>query len=125
MRKSLKNRFILLGITILLISALSACVQNSIPKSGKDKTGPATVYHQCDYEGPSIALGVGRYTLSQLVDLGIKNDDISSIKVGDGYRLRVYQDNNFQGKSRMISKNTGCLEDFNEKVSSLKIEKMK
>jgi len=51
-------------------------------------TGLVTVYADINYTGYSGGLGVGDYTTAQLNTLGIKDDDITSVKVTEGYKVK-------------------------------------
>ena len=85
-------------------------------------TGLVTVYKDCNYGGFSGGLNVGDYTLQQLNSLGVLNDDISSLKVTEGYKAILYQDDNFTGASTAITSDNNCLNNsWNDKVSSIKI----
>jgi hypothetical protein len=86
-------------------------------------TGVASVYKDCNYGGYVTALGVGNYTLSQLRDMGVLNDDISSLKVSSGYQVQLYWDDNFAGTILTLTADDGCLVDnsFNDKASSLRV----
>lgn len=84
-------------------------------------SGVATVYQHCSYGGTAVNLAVGTYTLPQLQTLGVKNDDISSIKVNSGYEILLYQHDNFGGTIVTKSANDDCLVDdnFNDQTSSI------
>lgn len=86
--------------------------------------GP-TFYQDCGYEGYSVTLGEGNYTAAQLLAKGIKNNDISSIKVPVGYTATLFDGNSFGGVSTKITANNNCLvlSGFNDKTSSVKITK--
>jgi hypothetical protein len=86
-------------------------------------TGVVSVYKNCNYGGYVTALGVGNYTLSQLQNLGVLNDDISSVKVNSGYQVQLYWDDNFGGTLLTLTANNSCLvaNAWNDKASSLKI----
>lgn len=86
-------------------------------------TGVASIYKDCNYGGYVTVLGVGSYNLSQLRDMGVLNDDISSLKVNSGYQVQLYWDDNFDGSVLTITADDGCLVDngFNDKASSLKV----
>ncbi|MNY69281.1 Development-specific protein S [compost metagenome] len=64
---------------------------------------------------------VGNYTLDQLKSYGIVNDDLSSVRLENGYKITMYQNDNFGGESVVITGNNGCLGNFNDKASSVKI----
>jgi hypothetical protein len=86
-------------------------------------TGVVNVYKHCNYGGYVTALGVGNYTLSQLQNMGVLNDDISSIKVNSGYQAQLYWDDNFAGTSITLTADNACLvaNSFNDQASSLRI----
>jgi len=92
--------------------------------AGLTSTGVATVYKDCNYAGYAVGLNTGTYTLSQLIALGVSNDDISSIKVNSGYKVTLYRDDNFTGPSLVKTADDACLVDdvFNDSTSSLKVE---
>lgn len=85
-------------------------------------TGLVTVYKDCNYGGFSGGLSVGNYTLAQLNELGVVNDDISSLSITEGYKAILYQDDNFAGSSAEIISSNSCLNNtWNDKVSSIKV----
>jgi predicted alpha-1,6-mannanase (GH76 family) len=84
-------------------------------------TGRAvTLYSDCDHRGYAVELPVGSYTLGQLQAKGIVNDDVSSVRVGSGFQITVYQHHDFTGARAVITEDEGCLVDraFNDEVSS-------
>ena len=85
-------------------------------------TGLVTAYKDCNYSGFSGGLQTGDYNRNQLASLGILDNDISSLKVMEGFKAIIYQDDNFQGASKTITSNTSCLDaTWNDKVSSVRI----
>ena len=86
----------------------------------------ATVYQDCGYGGYAIGLPVGEYTLTQLIALGVKNDDISSIKINSGYTATLYKDDNFQGTSLSLTSDNSCFtaNSFNDVASSIVISRL-
>jgi hypothetical protein len=90
-----------------------------------DTSDIATLYQHCNYDGYAVGLDEGSYTLSQLQALGAVNDDLSSIKVQPGYRVTLYQDNNFQGASLVKTADDSCFvnDGFNDIVSSVVVSK--
>lgn len=92
--------------------------------NGDNSTGVATFYKDCGYEGKAVELPIGNYNLGDLQAKGILNDDISSIKVSDGYKVIAYWDSNFSGASTVFTSNNSCLVNigWNDQISSLKIE---
>jgi len=88
----------------------------------------ATFYKHCNYGGWKKCLGVGRYNWVGAV--GIRNDDMSSLKVPKGLKVTLYQHSNFRGSRRVFDAknrnlNISCLVNygFNDVVSSIVIEK--
>lgn len=83
----------------------------------------ATVYKDCNYGGYAVGLLAGNYTLGQLQSLGVVNDDISSLRVTNGYQVQLFLDNDFGGTSVTITADNTCLvaNSFNDLTSSLKI----
>lgn len=81
----------------------------------------ATAYADCSYTGKSVNLNVGRYTLAQLQALGLSNDVLSSMKVNAGFTIVLYENDNFCGKSVVLTANNSCLTDksFNDLTSSI------
>ena len=87
------------------------------------QTGVSTVYKDCNYGGYAINLPIGDYTLSQLQSLGVLDNDISSLKVQNGYEVVLYANDNFTGTSITINSDDNCLVDnnFNDVASSVKV----
>ncbi len=65
-----------------------------IIESQSSKT-PVVVYTDDNYSGKSAVLQVGKYDVQDLINLGIGNDTISSIRVAPGYRALLYKDAGF------------------------------
>jgi len=84
----------------------------------------ACFYRDCDYAGTEIMLGPGSYTTTDMFHMGIRDNDISSLKVSPGYKVILYSDDYFTGSVQTISSDITCLVslDFNDKVSSLRVE---
>ena len=87
-------------------------------------SGDIYIYQDINYGGRSAALGVGSYNLASLQAKGFKNDDLSSIKVPFGYKVTLYNDDNFQGEAKVVTEDTSWIgADWNDKTSSIKVEK--
>ncbi|MFC1592000.1 hypothetical protein ACFL43_05710 [Thermodesulfobacteriota bacterium] len=84
----------------------------------------AIVYEHCDYTGYMAQLVPGSYTLSDLRDLGIKNDDLSSIQVSAGRTVTAYLHDNFGGTAVSYTADVECLvaDGLNDEVSSIIVE---
>jgi hypothetical protein len=87
------------------------------------QTGVATVYKDCNYGGYAVSLPAGNYTLGDLQAKGVLDNDISSLKVQNGYEAVLYANDNFAGSSVIITGDNTCLvaTSFNDITSSLQI----
>jgi beta-glucanase (GH16 family) len=72
----------------------------------------------------SEGLQPGSYTTAQLKQKGIFDNEASSLEVPKGWKVTVFENDYFKGKSVMIITDTGTLEPyFNDKLSSIVISK--
>jgi hypothetical protein len=86
-------------------------------------SGVATVYKDCNYAGTAVALPVGDFTLSQLNASGVLNDDISSLRVTSGYKVTLYEHDNFAGATLVVTADNSCLvgAGWNDRTSSIRV----
>ena len=97
----------------------------NIEKLGDEtSSAKATFYENSNYSGWSVALSEGRYDYGTMISKGIKNDQISSIKVADGYKVTLYNDERFAGSKKTLLTDASGLGDFNDKTSAIVIEKV-
>ncbi len=90
----------------------------SVPSS----TDVITAYNDCNYTGFTGGLTIGDYNLARLNTLGIQNDAISSLKITQGYKVILFQDDNFSGASIALTSDSSCFNtDWNDKVTSIRI----
>jgi hypothetical protein len=102
----------------------SYSITGTIPPGGavNPSTDVITVYKDCNYAGFSGGLTIGDYNLARLNSLGILNDDISSLRITQGFQAILYQDDNFRGASTVINSDNTCLNTtWNDKVTSIRI----
>jgi len=85
-------------------------------------TGVVTAYADCNYTGFSGGLKAGDYTLAALNDLGIQDKDIASLKVSEGFKVILYENDNFGGVSTEITSDTTCLTEWKDRATSLKVK---
>lgn len=71
------------------------------------------------FTGSFQAFGPGLYNMSQLT---IGNDAIRSIRVPDGWRVTLYHDANFSGKTRVLTSDCQELGTMSGQVSSILVE---
>lgn len=87
-------------------------------------SGDVYIYQDINYGGRTASLGEGSYNLASLQAKGFQNDDLSSIKVPFGYKVTLYENDNFSGSTKIITSDISWIgNDFNDKTSSIKIEK--
>ncbi|MCR4651125.1 MAG: RICIN domain-containing protein [Lachnospiraceae bacterium] len=92
--------------------------------SSNNASGDIYIYQDINYGGRSASLGLGNYNLASLQAKGFRNDDLSSIKVPFGYKVTLYADDNFTGRTKVVTSDTNWIgNDFNDAVSSIKVEK--
>lgn len=91
---------------------------------GTPQTG-ARVFQDCNYGGYSATLPIGSYNTQALQALGVRDNDISSIRVPAGYKVTLYNNDNFTGSSIERTQDDGCFvsANFNDVASSIKVEK--
>ncbi len=84
-------------------------------------SGPVQLSQHCDFGGYTVGLPVGSYNLGQLMARGILNDDISSVRVQSGYKVEIFQHDNFGGNVVTKTGDDNCLnnEGFNDEASSV------
>ncbi len=86
----------------------------------------ATVYEDRDYNGYSVNLKPGAYNMDTLNAMGVANDDVSSLKVSEGYRVIAYADINFSGATREFTGDSNWLgDDWNDEITSIIVEEIK
>jgi predicted alpha-1,6-mannanase (GH76 family) len=83
--------------------------------------GPVSVYQDITYGGYAGGLDVGDYTRAQLQAKGINDNDITSLKIAQGFKVTVYDGDNFSGASNVYTADTGWLADWNDRATSLKV----
>lgn len=81
-----------------------------------------TLYSRCDYyKWVSSPILAGSYTKSQLQALQVVDNDASSIEVPTGWTATLYNEDNFTGDSLVITSDTRCLSNFDNKVTSIRV----
>ncbi len=95
----------------------------TVGMSLEDLEQTVTVYSDCNFSGKKIKLALGDYTLAKLKAIGIEDKDLSSVKISPKYKLILFSEDDFKGKSLAITGNTLCFveNNFNDTASSLKV----
>lgn len=84
---------------------------------------PSVTLYQGNYSGDEFTFyQAGEYRLGEL---GIANDELSSVRVGAGFWVLLFEDDNFGGESVLLTKDASADflagKDFDDRVSSLVI----
>ncbi|MFL1896921.1 M12 family metallo-peptidase [Aquimarina sp. 2-A2] len=82
-----------------------------------------TVYRDCPYGGSAQTYGLGNYNINDLLARGTRNDDISSFKVAQGYKIIIYSDKDFSGRAASATFDVECLQQYgwNDIISSFRV----
>ena len=87
-----------------------------------------TTFEHCDYKGKEANVPVGNFTWPNLLrDVeNLKGDDISSIRVRNGYKATLYADPDNTGRKLVVTSDIKCLvnHNFNDVMSSIKVERL-
>ena len=75
-----------------------------------------TIYQHSNYQGNSKSLSIGCYNID---NLGIGNDQLSSLAVPNGMEAILFSNDNFQGEKRSYTSNVSFVSDFNDTTSSI------
>ena len=81
-----------------------------------------TFYADDMYRGDCVTLTKGSYTKAQLEFLGMPDNWMTSLAVPDGWNVRVYSEDNFEGDSWNFGRGTQNVgSEINDKMTSVKI----
>jgi hypothetical protein len=91
----------------------------------KESIPSVTLYQHGEYGGYSVPLEVGDYSLTELIQKGMKNDDISSLRVAKGYLVKAYEHGDFSGWVKGFTADTDWVGDKeNDNISSIRVIKL-
>lgn len=97
--------------------------QWAVVENRYDVASAVTLYTDADYKGKAVTLSEGQYNLSRMGLYNLKDNDMSSLKVTPGFKVTIYEDENFNGKSKSYTASESFVgEEWNDKMSSLKVE---
>jgi hypothetical protein len=94
-------------------------------------TGLVTAYKDKSKKGFSASLKIGSYTTAQLNELGIQKNEISSLKLMEGFKAIAYSADSFKGDSLIVTASTDSLSttlmsdnttNWDDKIASIKIQ---
>ncbi len=110
-----------------------ACVVSACSTLGEDDPTLAAaaidatrLYLDCPATGQSIPLNVGDYTATDLAAFGMPNDNVSALKVTEGYKVEIFLGTDFKGRSLSFTDDDPCLVDntFNDLLSPVRVTRM-
>merc|ERR1712054_184949 len=87
-----------------LVGATCACCGKTVSKPSCS----ITLYQHCNYGGYGINLAPGSYNMNTLIAKGMKNDDLSSVRIHGSCRAILYQHINFGGASMTKDSDDSC-----------------
>ena len=97
--------------------------QWAVVENRYDEASAVTLYTDEGYKGKAVTLSEGEYNLSRMGLYNLKDNDMSSLKVTPGFKVTIYEDDNFNGKSKSYTASESFVgEEWNDKMSSLKVE---
>lgn len=97
--------------------------QWAVVENRYDEASAVTLYTDKGYKGKAVTLSEGTYNLSRMGLYNLKDNDMSSLKVTPGFKVTIYEDDNFNGKSKSYTASESFVgEEWNDKMSSLKVE---
>jgi hypothetical protein len=104
-------------------SGAIACLDGSAPPiPAPDLT--ALLFQHCSYGGTLVQLNLGGYSTRDLIALGGRDNDASSLALAQGYQARLYDGGFFTGALVTVRENNSCVTNFNDRTSSVRIEKV-
>lgn len=90
-----------------------------LSEAEKAKLGKVGIYQHGNYNGAEKQLGIGKYNTA---DLGIGDNQLSSIRVPKNLRAILYADANFKGESMTFTENSVYVGNINDRTSSIIVE---
>lgn len=97
--------------------------QWAVVENRYDEASAVTLYTDASYKGKAVTLSEDQYNLSRMGLYNLKDNDMSSLKVTPGFKVTIYEDDNFNGKSKSYTASESFVgEEWNDKMSSLKVE---
>merc|ERR1712178_100683 len=87
-----------------LVGATCTCCGKTVSKPSCS----ITLYQHCNYGGYGINLAPGSYNMNTLIAKGMKNDDLSSVRIHGSRRAILYQHINFGGASMTKDSDDSC-----------------
>lgn len=80
------------------------------------------LFRDTGYKGEKRVLGVGKYTESDYAD-GV-NDSLSSMVIRSGYQVTIFEHGSYRGAEQTFTSDVDHFNSFDNKVSSIIVEKL-
>lgn len=107
------------------VVVVPAEVKPDKPQPAAEVNAPVVVVYQGDFNGAEKRLRPGRYDAA---DLGIGNNELSSLDVAQGLRITLYDKEGFKGRALRLTQRTSTQEltdkGFNNITSSAVVEEI-
>ena len=96
-------------LVVLLFSSLLSVAQNYV-----------TLHDQCNYSGRQYTLEAGSFRTYQIK---IDNDKLSSIQIPSGWKVTIFENDKFEGRSTTYTSSINCLDaSWRNMASSIIVE---
>ena len=93
------------------------------PTKNKPATGGVVLFEHADFQGRRATFGPGAYDIGE-IGRALGNDQLSSVRVPAGYRVVLFEHAGFQGRRVSVDRTTRFLANFNDEVSSIKVQRV-
>ncbi len=106
------------------VADYAAAINNALSIDITEQT-VVTLYQHCPlYDGWSAEMGIGAYTTADIIAAGGKDNDASSLAICPGFKVTLFDADNFEGNSIVLRQDVDCLVDagWNDILSSMIIE---
>lgn len=82
-----------------------------------------TIYRDINFAGKAVQLAEGEYNAARLSRYNFNDNDLTSLKVTPGFKVTLYDGDNFSGLSKVVTSDTSWIgDDWNDRMSSMRIE---
>ncbi|MEZ4394002.1 MAG: hypothetical protein R3A48_23255 [Polyangiales bacterium] len=82
----------------------------------------ARVFLDDQFQGASRELAAGRYDRANLEAMGVENDTVRSVCVPPGWRVTLYEDEGFAGRTLELTQSSGALGDFAQSATAIVVQ---
>lgn len=109
------------AVVLILATGFAATAMAACPAPGANQ---AVVYTDPNFGGNCAVLVIGPWPMSDLIEAGIPNDSISSISVGSGVRVVLYENDPFSGRQADYESGSYATltNGVDEQTSSLRVQ---